>query len=128
MHLLDQFFHLRAQRLCQADAFPPSTLAVIQRALRDITAEHILQAHGLRAELQGVAVIFLGSSALVLHGIGHPKPFPSRKRDPFLPPMILQDIALSGNSKLRRIDADAALDQQISPTFLKFPVVGFFVQ
>ena len=103
-------------------------LPIIKRPFRDIAAQHILQAHGLSAELERIAGILPGLAPLVFHGIGLPQPLPSGKRDAGASPAIFQHIALAGNPQPGREHADPPGDHQISPALLERGVVGVFMK
>ena len=53
---------------------PPARLPVKQRPRRHGGAQHLLQAHRLRAELHPIRVVALGLAAFVLHGERHAVP------------------------------------------------------
>ena len=65
--------NLLPQLWYEFDLCTAARLAVVQRAGRDIAAEHLLQTHGLSAELQGVRGVLLGLAALVLHRVRLPQ-------------------------------------------------------
>ena len=69
MHLFKEGTHLLPQLRGEVDFRAPPRLAVIERAARDLAAEHFFKAHRLSTELERVFRALFRLSALILHGI-----------------------------------------------------------
>ena len=127
MHLGKQVFDLFAQFFRKSNTNPAPGLAVVQRPLRDVAAQHGFQAHSLTAELQRVPGILPGAAALILHRIGLPQSLFPDKGNTGIPPVILQNITLPGYPQLCGVDAHPAGDEPVPPAFLEAWVMGVLV-
>ena len=91
---------------------------------RDGAAEHLLQTHGLRAQLQFIREVLLGLAHLVLHRFGPPPPLLALERDAVRIGMELHHVAFPRDPQRMGDHGEAAKDQQIAPALAKRLVVG----
>ena len=75
VHLLREIPNHLAQLLGEVYWGTTSRLSIEQRPLRNLTAQHLLQTHGLGAQLKLIGTVLLGPAPLVLHRKGLPQPF-----------------------------------------------------
>ena len=68
-------------------------LTVIQRATRNLAAEHFFKAHRLSSELERVFRALFRLSALILHGIGLPQALAAFERNARLAAAEFQHVA-----------------------------------
>ena len=80
MHFPQHITNLPAQLLFQQNLAAAVWLAVVEVSDGNFTAEHLLQAHSLAAELQPIRIGFLGAAAFVFHRNGKPLAFPAENR------------------------------------------------
>ena len=80
---------------------PMPGLAIVKRSLRNGTAQHLLQTHGLAAELQFIRPVRFWPPALIFHGIWLPCAAPAMERDPGWIPVKLDHITLTGYTEGR---------------------------
>ena len=93
MHLFKEGTHLLPQLRGEVDFRAPPRLAVIERAARDLAAEHFFKAHRLSAELERVFRALFRLSALILHGIGLPQALAAFERNARLAAAEFQHVA-----------------------------------
>lgn len=67
MHFGKHLFNVFSEILRQVDVFAASGFKVIERGAVDPAAEHFLQTHRLRRDLQAVAVGDLAFAVLIFH-------------------------------------------------------------
>ena len=127
MHLLQVILNLPAQFRRKGDHRPAAGLSVIECPLRDGTAEHLLQAHSLGAQLKLVRTVFLGLAPFVLHRIRQPQTFTILQSNSGRGSAELYRVALAGNTQLRRVDGQPPDGQTVPPALPKLLVVDALV-
>ena len=128
VHFLERGAHPFAQRVGQGHGDAASGLAVEQRALADVAAEHFLQAHRLSAELKRVPIAVRRLPALVFDGEGRPEALAAGQAHAVGRAAELQHVAGAGNAQRRRKDPHPARNQQIAPTLKAVLVVRALVE
>ena len=103
-------------------------LPIEQSAFWNRAAEHLLQAHGLGAQLQFIRLMGFGLSPLILHGIRLPKPLLPLKRYAFGGGVEFHHVALAGKPQLMGDHLQSPEDQRIAPPLPGRLVVGSAVE
>ena len=128
MHFFKQIRDFFAENGCKDHRDPPSYLAIIQRALWNLTAKHFLQTKRLSTQLQSVFSIRFRVTTLILDRIRLPKTTSALQGDAGVIAAKLQDVASAGDTESRRKYTHITSDQEVSPTLGKIFVVSVFMQ
>ena len=128
MHLRGVCAHLFPEIRREGHAHAPARFTIKECAVRDLAAEHFLQAHGLGAQLQLVAAVLFGVAALILDRIGQPCALVSVQRHAAVIPAKLHDVALTGEAERQRVNAQAARDDRVAAALAQLLIVGALVQ
>ena len=128
MHLRQKSRYLPSQLWCEVHLGTAAWLTVVQRAARNLAAEHFFKAHRLSAELKRILCVLFWFPTLVLYGIGQPQPLTPFERDTDFTPVKFQHVARAGNAERTRENTHIARDDEISSAFRKRAVVGIFVK
>lgn len=117
MRLTGSLFRFPPQVFVENDIEAVPGLAIKKCSRRDLDSEHLLQTDRLGAELDFVAVVYLGLAPLVLH----------RKRKPgtIRLPMELHNVSLSYQPEPKRPERHSSLDPDVAPGFAALVVNPF---
>ena len=127
MHFRQAGTHGLPQPLGKIHRFPAAGLAVVQRPLRDVTAQHFLQTDGLRTQLQPVGIDGLRSAPLVFHRVGLPAALPAGNGHPIGRAQKFDGITLAGNPQPGGMNVHPPGDFSLSPAFPVGGIVDVFM-